>query len=190
MSALPPDPIDASLVLGQALGEAETVYALGGAAAFLAWGVRDTGAGASVQVFAAPEELPPVRNILDSFGISLDGPAVQEAPATDSTRVEVRLALTGSPAADDAMVREAWRTRSRRTLRWQDIWVLSAEVLAVTELLGTREGRLDDVRCLVEARGFAFDEAAARHLLAGRIADAEQARLADEVLRVRPPAVS
>ncbi len=145
---------EAAQAIAGALEQGQIPYAIGGALALAVAGVPRGTRDVDVNVFAGPEQLGTVLDVLSRLGMSVDRESAQaEAEARgmfvarwDGMRIDVF--LPSIPFSE-----EAARTRTRLVDSdgWSG-WFLSAEALAVFKLLFFRGKDMVDLERLVAVR--------------------------------------
>ncbi len=169
------DVVDVAIALAEALEGRNVPYALGGALAYGIWGVPRATKDVDVNVFVQPEGLASVTAALRSLGIAVDEGAARRASddeglfvVWDGTwRIDVF-----TPGIDFAW--EAERTRVRTRIKGKDLWVLSAEAIAVFKLLFFRPKDVLDLESLVAVQGPRLDAPYVRRHVADMLGEDDE----------------
>jgi hypothetical protein len=186
-SSLPSDPLVAALRIAAAFQSAEISYALGGALAYGLWAVPRATVDVDVNVFVGDQRLAEVFAALAGLGIPLD-PAAARAQNAQQGMFVLRWGLyridVFTPSIDFSW--EAERTRVRHSIGSSEVWILSAESIAVFKLLFFRGKDVVDLERLVAVRT-ELDVAYVRAHIAEMLGeDDERVRTWDRIVAARP----
>lgn len=184
-----PDPlgslVDVVLELVAELERSDLPYALGGAIAYGAWGEPRATRDVDLNLWIERDQLEHAFDVLASAGVDVDRPrAAVEAEERGmfvgrhgDYRIDVF--VPSVPFYDEALAR-----RVRVPFADRDVWVLSAESLAVFKMLFFRPKDLVDLRRLLEIRGSSFDASFVRRWIVEMLGgDDERVREWDRIVR-------
>ncbi len=168
-------PLEAALAIGGALDEHQIPYALGGALALSYWAVPRATADVDINVFLPDPSLPKLCEALATLGLALDPEHARLASAASGLIVlrwnAIRIDLF-TPSIDFSW--EAMRTRTRVTIDQRNVWLLSAESLAVFKLLFFRPKDIADLQRLIGVRGDSLDVGYIRAQLVAMMGDDDE----------------
>jgi len=178
--------VDAVAAIVDACERCGLDYALGGALAYSAWAEPRATRDVDLNLWVSSERLPSAFAALESAGVSIDHErALREADERGmfiGRRGEYRIDVfvPSVPFYDEALQR---RVRSR--VAGRDVWVLSAETLAVFKMLFGRPKDLADVGRLLEIQRGNLDTTFVRRSLVDMLGRDDERILAWDTLVTR-----
>jgi len=170
-----PDALEAALRIAAALEARKVPYALGGALAYGLWAVPRATVDVDVNVFVEGDSLADAFSAMRESGVALD-----EAQARDAAEREGMFEGWLGPIRVDVFTPsiefswEAERTRVRQRIASQEVWVLSAEALAIFKLLFFRTKDIADLERLIAVQGAALDRAYIRSWLVKMMGESDE----------------
>jgi hypothetical protein len=147
-----------AVALAIALERHGVSYAIGGALAYAFWGIPRATLDVDLNVFVEADALEPVFAALGEAGVG-----VETVGALAAVHKRGMFEAMLGPLRVDVFLPsipfswEAERTRKRQQLEGTDVWVLSAEAIAIFKLLFFRPKDVIDLERLVGVQGTALD---------------------------------
>ena len=158
MIPLRDDPPSVAVALAAALERHCVSYAIGGALAYAFWGIPRATLDVDLNVFIEVDGLGAVFAAFGEAGLPVE-PEGARAAVDKRGMFEAML----GPLRVDVFLPsipfswEAERTRKRQRLEGADVWVLSAEAIAIFKLLFFRPKDVLDLERLIAVQGAALD---------------------------------